>query len=206
MFPWDEPANIPLHVDPTTNSMVVQDYSSAIRLVLNCIDICMVMLTMFIASTEATESHFGRMKQLKRVDGEDVSMGPHSTLLRREFEEDALEHPHGKQIIDLLAWHTRVEDARWYVKPRSTCWFEEYLFNIYTPDMFYDILPMRRKTFDRLVNDLRPFIQGQPTHWRQPIGVEKKVVVTLFKLMHGVAIPLVANKAALGNTWQIHRW
>ena len=180
--------------------MAAPDFDSAICLVLNCIDICMVMLTMFMASSEATESHFGRMKQFKRVDGEDVSMGAHGTLGLRESEEEALEHPHAKQIIDLVAWHIGVEDARWYVKPRSTCWFEEYLFNIYTPDMFYDILRMRRRTFDRLVNDLRPFIQGQPTHWRQPIGVEKKVVVTLFKLMHGVAIPLVADKAALGKS------
>ena len=115
-------------------------------------------------------------------------------------EDDDLEHPHVKQVFDLLAWHAHVLHARWYVKPRSTCWFEEYLFNIYTPDMFYDILRMRRRTFDRLVSDLQPFIQGQHTHWRQPIGVEKKVVVTLFKLMHGVPIPLVADKAALGKS------
>ena len=77
-------------------------------------------------------------------------------------------------MLDLLAWHVGVLDARWYVKPKSTCWFEEYLFNIYTPDMFYDILRMRRRTFDRFVHDdLRPFIQGQQTHWRQPIEVEK---------------------------------
>ena len=103
-------------------------------------------------------------------------------------------------MIALLAWHIEMLDAKWYVKPRSTCWFEEYLFNIYTPDMFYDILRMRRGTFDKLVRDLRPFIQGQNTHWRQPIGVEKKVVVTLFKLMHGSSIPLVADKAALGKS------
>ena len=66
--------------------------------------------------------------------------------------------------------------------------------------MFYDILKMCRRTFDRLVNDLRPHIQGQITRWRQSIGVEKKVIVTLFKLMHGVSIPLVADKAALGKS------
>ena len=38
------------------------------------------------------------------------------------------------------------------------------------------------------------------TLWRHPIGVEKKVVVTLFKLMHDVSIPLVADKAALGKS------
>ena len=112
----------------------------------------------------------------------------------------ALEHAHAKQLFDLVAWHIGVQDNRWYVKPMSTCWFDEYLFKIYTPDMFYDILRMRRRTFDRLVHDLRPFIQGQDTHWRQPIGVEKKIVVTLFKLMHGVTIPLVTDKATLGKS------
>ena len=56
------------------------------------------------------------------------------------------------------------------------------------------------RTFDRLVRDLRPFLQGEHTHWRQPIGVEEKIVVTLFKLMHGISIPLVADKAALGKS------
>lgn len=107
---------------------------------------------------------------------------------------------HAKQMNDLLTWHIGVLGARWYVKPRSTCWFEEYLFNIYTPEMFYEILRMRRRTFDRLVHDLRLFIQGQHTHWQAPISVEKKVVVTLFKLMHGASIPLVADKAALGKS------
>ena len=131
---------------------------------------------------------------------DDVAESSHMALRHCGVEEDELEHPHDKQIFDLLAWHAGVMDNIWYVKPRSTCWFEEYLFNIYNPDMFYDILRMRRRTFDRLVNDLRPFIQGQQTHWRQPIRVEKKVVVTLFKLMHGVCIPLVADKAALGKS------
>ena len=121
-------------------------------------------------------------------------------MSRHEHEEEGLEHLHVKQVLDLLAWHIGVVDARWYVKPRSTCWFEEHLFNIYTPDMFYDILRMMRRTFDRLVNDLRPFLQGQHTHWREPIGVEKKLVVTLFKLMHGVSIILVGDKAALGKS------
>ena len=196
----EEPANIPLHRAPTNHSRTTFDVTSAIHMVLTCIDICVVMATMFLASTEAIDAHSTRMKQSRKREGEDVTMTTHARLSRYGLEEDGLEHPHGKQVVDLLAWHIGVEDARWYVKPRSTCWFEEYLFNIYTPEMFYDILRMRRRTFDRLVNDLRPFIQGHPTHWRQPISVEKKVVVTLFKLMHGVAIPLVADKAALGKS------
>ena len=135
---------------------------------------------------------------MSNADG--VYVSPHELAMRQEPEDGAYGYLHVKQLMDLIAWHVDVLNTKWHVKPRSTCWFEEYLFNIYTPDMFYDILRMRRKTFNRLVQDLRPFIQGQHTHWRQLIGVEKKVVVTLFKLMHGVSIPLVADKAALGKS------
>ena len=158
------------------------------------------MLALYMTSTEASEAHSSHRKQLKRRHGQDVSIVTGIANVRHGFGADGMSHPHMRQVLDLITWHIGLENARWYVKPRSTCWFEEYLFNIYTPDMFYDILRMRRRTFDRLVHDLRPFIQGQCTHWRQPIGVEKNVVVTLFKLMHGAAIPLVADKAALGKS------
>ena len=142
--------------------------------------------------------HTGKNKK-KLAEADGIVQSRFSSQIDDDYD-DALEYLHEKQILDLVAWHVRTLNTKWYVKPRSTCWFEEYLFNIYTPDMFYDILRMRRRTFDRLVHDLRPHIQGQHTHWRQPIGVEKKVVVTLFKLMHGSAIPLVADKAALGKS------
>ena len=158
------------------------------------------MMHIYMTTTEEGRKQRTNGKRSKRrVEGDGVGLHQSSFKID-EPEDDTLEHPHRKQVFDLLAWHVHVVDAKWYVKPRSTCWFEEYLFNIYTPDMFYDILRMRRRTFDRLVQDLRPFIAGQHTHWRQPIGVEKKVVVTLFKLMHGVSIPLVADKAAIGKS------
>ena len=74
-------------------------------------------------------------------------MASHHVVELQEEEDEPLQHPHSKQMWDLLACHVGALDGRWYVKPRSTCWFEEYLFNIYTPDMFYDILRMRRRTF-----------------------------------------------------------
>jgi hypothetical protein len=181
-------------------SIPTLDIPTAIRMVITCIDICVVMLTTYTASAEASRAHIAHRRQFRRRGLGEASSSSNAELRRRDEEEDALEHPHVKQMVDLIAWHIGAIDAKWYVKPRSTCWFDEYLINIYTPDMFYDILRMRRRTFDRLVSDLRPYIQGQQTHWRQPIAVEKKVVVTLFKLMHGVPIPLVVDKAALGKS------
>ena len=200
VFPCGGTTTIPLQLAPNQHLVLPQDIAMAIRIVSTCIDICMAMLAVYITSTEASEAHIRHRKKLKRSDSDDISVAPSRTLRRHDDNEATLPHPHVKQVVGPVAWHIGVENARWYVKPRSTCWFEEYLFNIYTPDMFYDILRMRRRTFGRLVEDLCPHIQGQFTKWRQPIGVEKKVVVTFVKLMHGVSIPLVADKAALGNT------
>ena len=125
------------------------------------IDICVVMLTMYISSMEASEAHIAQRRKLRRLEGEGSSSAPNYTSDRHDPEDNTLHLRHVKQISDLVAWYIGILDAKWYVKPRSTCWFNEYLFKIYTPDMFFDILRMRRWTFDRLVNDLRPFIQGQ---------------------------------------------
>lgn len=173
LFPDGEPATIPLHPPTSQSSLSTFDTTTAINMVLNCINMCVFMVSQYLASTETSGAHFAHRKQLRCRDRVDAPTSALRTMKRHEHEEDTLEHPHGKHVTDLLAWHIGVEDARWYVKPRSTCWFEEYLFNIYIPDMFYDILRMRRRTFDRLVLDLGPHIQGQQTHWRQPIGVEK---------------------------------
>ena len=165
-----------------------------------CVDMSVILMHMQSAALDAAKAQLAhRRKKKKLIEADEDGRSSFSSHINNIFD-NALEYPHEKQILDLVAWHARTLNTKWYVKPRSTCWFEEYLFNIYTPDMFYDILRMRRRTFDRLVQDLRPHIQGQHTHWRQPIGVEKKVVVTLFKLMHGVSIPLVADKAALGKS------
>ena len=174
--------------------------ATVVRIIMTCIDICVFMITMHITTTEASGAQFAQRKKAKRAAVDDTYASIATLSARCTPADGPFQDPHAKQLLDLIAWHISIMDARWYVKPRSTCWFQEYLFNIYTPDMFYDILRMRRRTFDRLVNDLRPFIQGQHTHWREPIGVEKKIVVTLFKLMHGVSVPLVADKAALGKS------
>ena len=171
-----------------------------VPIIIASIDMAVVMVQLQNTTMEACTSQLAKRKKTKLAVEDSGACSSHTAGPRLDPDEDMLPHPHEKQLNDLVAWHIQVMDAKWYVKPRSTCWFEEYLFNIYTPDMFYDILRMRRVTFDRLVHDLRPYIQGQHTHWREPIGVEKKVVVTLFKLMHGVSISLVADKAALGKS------
>ena len=198
--PCGEGTSIPLQAAASVGTNIAPPLTTVIPVIMACIDMSVAIMHMYTTTTEATKAQLANKKRRKRWaedHGVDVAPNP---FAKHEPEDDELEHPHTRGLFDLLAWHVHVVDAKWYVKPRSTCWFDEYLFNIYTPDMFYDILRMRKTTFDRLVNDLRPFIQGQHTHSREPVGVEKNVVVTLFKLMHGISIPLVADKAAIGKS------
>ena len=200
VLPWCGTGSIPLELPEQQGSISSHHTREIVPVLATCIDMTVAIIQMHIATTEAIESQARcRKNKRRRLDGT-LPLRSHTTSQDRCSEEGNRNHKHAHVIFNLLACHIGIHAARWYVKLRSTCWFEEYLFKIYTPDMFYDILRMRRATFDKLVNDLRPFIQGQPTHWRQPIGVEKKVVVTLFKLMHGVCIPLVADRAALGKS------
>jgi hypothetical protein len=199
--PRGVPCNMPLHTPSQQRSLTASVLDFVIPLMMAIIDMAVVIVHTHTRQWRVrNRAHLLHKKKSKRgVHGQKIGTS-NNAFRRDDSDEETLAHPHEKQLIDLVAWHIEALDAKWYVKPRFTCWFEEYLFNIYTPNMFYDILRMRRRTFDRIVQDLWPFVQGQHTHWRQPIGVEKKVVVTLFKLMHGVSIPLVADKATLGKS------
>ena len=193
-------ANIPLQPPQQQGSIFKFDIGTIVPLLSGCIDMTVAIIHMQIAMAEAYASQATWKRKKKRRMNDAAPLSYQSASALGSIDGQARHHAHAHQVNNLLACLLGIEDAKWYVKPRSTCWFDQYLFEIYTPDMFYDILRMRRRTFDKLVHDLRPYIQGQPTHWRQPISVEKKVVVTLFKLMHGVCIPLVADRAALGKS------
>lgn len=135
--------------------------ASVIPILMASIDISVTIVHMQTAAMEAAKAQLAYKKKRKRGSGGSGIDKAYLAFVGDETDEEALEIPHEKQVLDLIAWHCNVLDTKWYVKPRSTCWFDKYLFNIHTPEMFYDILRMRRRTFDRIVHDLRPFIQGQ---------------------------------------------
>jgi len=52
---------------------------------------------------------------------------------------------------------------------------------------------LHKKTFINLCDELRDGLQKQTTNWIEPIKVEKRVVVALFKLRSGSTINLVSH-------------
>jgi transposase len=43
-------------------------------------------------------------------------------------------------------------------------------------------------------------MEGKTTNWREPISVEKKVAIALFKLMSGSSIRLVSHIFGIGES------
>ena len=117
------PASIPLDTPTTSMSMPALDIPTAIRMVITCIDICVVMLTTYTASAEASREYIAHRRRFRRRGLGEAPSSSNAELRRRDEEEDALEHPHVKQMVDLIAWHIGAIDAKWYVKPRSTSTF-----------------------------------------------------------------------------------
>ena len=140
VLPCAGPANIPLQNAVNPSLVCTPNVKTAIHTLLACIDICVLMITMHIATTDASEGLCTQRKKQKRGSEEVPTSSMRFILEDHDSDDEQTEHTHAKQLLDLLTWHIGVLDAKWYVKPISTCWFDEYLFNIYTPDMFFDIL------------------------------------------------------------------
>jgi len=59
---------------------------------------------------------------------------------------------------------------------------------------------MNKSTFDHLCNELRPHIARQTTVFREPVSVEERVAITLWKLATNVEYCTLASLFGLGRS------
>ena len=60
------------------------------------INICVLMLVMYITTTESSEARFEHKKKLRKRGERDVLMSSHHATELHEDEEEPLQHPHSK--------------------------------------------------------------------------------------------------------------
>ena len=70
--------------------------------------------------------------------------------------------------------HTRI-----WRKPRSLEWWRGVQAGLYGEGWWRENLRLTKDTFDILCNELRPNLERQVTRFRDPIGVEARVAVTV---------------------------
>jgi hypothetical protein len=70
----------------------------------------------------------------------------------------------------------------------------------YPTDLWFGILHCTKRTFLNLCDDVRFDMEEKTTNWKEPILVEKKVAVALFKLMSGSSTRLVSHIFSIGES------
>ena len=95
-------ANIPLQLTRNTKSITATNVVAAFPIIVACIDMAVVMMHMYNASMKETRAKLAHRKKSKQdVEGNGVD-STNNAFARVEPDEDALQHPHEKQIIDLI--------------------------------------------------------------------------------------------------------
>lgn len=92
------------------------------------------------------------------------------------------------------------DDLRYWVKPRSTTWFNEFLVNVYDDRRWIQMFRMSKASIAELCNALRPVIQKQETKFRVAIPVEVRVCCAIYKLAQGANIGVCSELFAIGRS------
>jgi hypothetical protein len=92
------------------------------------------------------------------------------------------------------------DDLGFWVKPRSTTWFNQFLLNQYGEERWIQMFRMSKPTVFALSNLLKPHVQRQDTKFHLAIPVLVRVAVTLFKLTHGASLFVCSEMFVVGKS------
>lgn len=80
IFPCATGGTIPLQDATTQIPEPTTNLALTIQMVSTCIDMCVAIVAMYITSTEGNETQKSHRKQMKRREGDEAAISPHSSL------------------------------------------------------------------------------------------------------------------------------
>lgn len=89
---------------------------------------------------------------------------------------------------------------RIWCKQKSTEWWRNAIAGNFGETWWRENLRMSKETFEILCNELRPYIERQVTTFRQPISVEARVALTIWRLATNVEYRTIAELFGLGRS------
>jgi hypothetical protein len=92
------------------------------------------------------------------------------------------------------------DELRFWMKPRCTVWFSEFLMSLYDDSRWIEIFRMDKGTVAEMCYRLRAPIEKQNTRYRLAIPVEVRVCCCLYKLAHGATFLSCNEKFAIGRS------
>jgi len=87
--------------------------------------------------------------------------------------------------------------GRLWAIPKSTDWYNN-IFPILDEKRFKEHFRITRNTFNRLVEDLYPYLVGEDSNFRCAIPVEKKVAIGLFRLASSSELRVICELFGVG--------
>ena len=75
---------------------------------------------------------------------------------------------------------------RFWVRPgRTSAWWDNFVADVVVHEEWKENFRMSKQSFDKLCNELHPYIEKQQTNMRSPVDVRKQVALTLYYLADG---------------------
>lgn len=93
----------------------------------------------------------------------------------------------------------RIRRRMWVRPGRTSAWWDNIRNGISLPEEYKDNFRMRRESFEKLCEELRPFITRRQTVMRKPIDAETQVAVTLYYLSDEGRLRKTANAFGLSR-------
>ena len=90
-------------------------------------------------------------------------------------------------------------DLGFWVKPRSTTWFSQFLLGKYDDDWWIHLFHMMKLATFALVELLKPTVDRQNKKYRLAIPKVVRVACILFKLTHGASLFVCSKMFAVGK-------
>ena len=87
-----------------------------------------------------------------------------------------------------------------WCRPQSKHWWESVTNGEFGEEWWKQNLRMRKSTFDILCAELCPYIGRETTCFRQPVGVEQRVAVTLWRLATNIEYRTLSALFGLGRS------
>ncbi|XP_024529119.1 protein ALP1-like [Selaginella moellendorffii] len=88
----------------------------------------------------------------------------------------------------------------WWVKPRSTVWFDRFVDRYYDDMWWKENFGMKKQTFNNLVDCLHDSIVKQNTHYRMAILVRVRVACAIYKFRHGSKLLSLSERFGIGKS------
>ena len=95
--------------------------------------------------------------------------------------------------------HPRVSRRIWCTH-RSKEWWNAVKSGLYGDMWWKQNLRMNKSTFDHTCNELRPYIVRQRTILREPVSVEERVALTLWRLATSIEYRTLAALFGIGRS------